>query len=72
MPLTTVERDLTATEYADRVVLHHNLHRANHSSVNVTWGQDLANTAQKIAASCVFAHNTYVFRCLLRQSSVRA
>lgn len=46
--------------YKDTVVLHHNIHRANHSSPNVTWDLNLAATAQKIAKTCVFAHNMTV------------
>jgi uncharacterized protein YkwD len=43
--------------YKDTVVLHHNLHRSNHSSPNITWDLDLADSAKSIAKTCVFAHN---------------
>ncbi|KAK6425377.1 hypothetical protein LTR95_016272 [Oleoguttula sp. CCFEE 5521] len=47
----------TPTDYAGKVVLHHNLHRANHSAPALEWSQSLADTASKIAQSCVYAHN---------------
>ncbi|KAK6433701.1 hypothetical protein LTR95_010116 [Oleoguttula sp. CCFEE 5521] len=47
----------TPTDYAGKVVLHHNLHRANHSATALEWSQSLADTASKIAQSCVYAHN---------------
>ncbi|CAD0045891.1 unnamed protein product [Aureobasidium pullulans] len=46
-----------ATTYQQRVVDHHNVHRANHSAPALTWDTDLANTAAKIAATCVYAHS---------------
>lgn len=47
----------TTLTYNETVIFHHNLHRANHSSVNITWSEDLASTAQKIANLCNFEHN---------------
>lgn len=44
--------------YNDIVVAHHNVHRSNHSAPEVTWDAGLAATAQKIAAGCVYAHDT--------------
>lgn len=44
--------------YADTCLYHHNLHRANHSAPALTWSDSLAATAQKIADSCVYAHDT--------------
>jgi len=38
-------------------VLHHNIHRSNHSSPDIVWDDDLASTAAGIAASCKYAHN---------------
>lgn len=52
----TINSGSTLT-YNETVVFHHNLHRANHSSVNITWDEDLASTAQKIANLCNFEHN---------------
>lgn len=40
------------------MIAHHNVHRSNHSASALTWSDDLANTAQSIAATCVYAHNT--------------
>lgn len=44
--------------YQDMVVNHHNIHRANHSAPDLQWDASLASTANKIAQSCNFAHNT--------------
>ena len=44
--------------YQDTVLHHHNIHRANHSAPDIQWSSSLASTAQKIAASCNYAHNT--------------
>lgn len=47
-----------ATGYAGVVVQHHNYHRSNHSAVDIEWDEGLASTAAKIAATCVYEHNT--------------
>lgn len=44
--------------YADKCLKHHNAHRANHSAPALEWSDSLASTAQKIAETCVYAHNT--------------
>lgn len=46
------------TDYASRVVLSHNVHRANHSASNIQWDSGLEASAAQVAASCVYAHNT--------------
>lgn len=46
-----------ATTYQQRVIAHHNVHRANHSAPALQWDADLANTAATIAATCVYAHS---------------
>ncbi|KAI4743071.1 PR-1-like protein [Aureobasidium sp. EXF-12298] len=46
-----------ATTYQERVVDHHNVHRANHSAPALEWDSQLAATAAKIAATCVYAHS---------------
>jgi len=46
--------------YSQKVVLSHNVHRANHSASNIAWSDSLAASAQTIAESCVYAHNTAV------------
>jgi len=48
----------TPGDYSDAVVAHHNAHRANHSAPALTWDAGLAATAEKIASSCVYAHET--------------
>ena len=46
------------TSYSGIAVLHHNIHRANHSAPDLAWDDGLASTAGEIAASCVYAHDT--------------
>ncbi|KAI5363494.1 Putative CAP domain-containing protein [Septoria linicola] len=55
---TLVQRqeEYTSLNYSQLAVLHHNIHRANHSAPNVTWDDDLAATAKKIADTCNFEH----------------
>lgn len=48
----------TPSDYSGAVVAHHNAHRANHSAPDIAWDEGLAATAQKIASSCVYAHDT--------------
>ncbi|KAM3422757.1 hypothetical protein BST61_g241 [Cercospora zeina] len=43
--------------YADLCLKSHNLHRNNHSAPLLTWSDSLAATAQKIADTCIYAHN---------------
>jgi uncharacterized protein YkwD len=47
----------SATTYQQRVLVHHNVHRANHSAPDLVWDDALAATAQKIGQSCSYAHN---------------
>lgn len=47
--------------YNDLALWHHNQHRANHSAPDLTWSDALASTAQKIASTCNYAHNVYVY-----------
>ncbi|KAL1305242.1 hypothetical protein AAFC00_002157 [Neodothiora populina] len=54
---TTAAAVSHATTYQQRVLVHHNVHRANHSASALTWSSSLANTAAKIANSCVYAHD---------------
>ena len=46
------------TGYAEIITRQHNVHRANHSAPEIQWSDDLAATANTIASSCVYAHNT--------------
>jgi hypothetical protein len=48
------------TSYSGLVVYQHNLHRANHSSPDLAWSDDLAASAQIVASSCNYAHNVDV------------
>jgi uncharacterized protein YkwD len=47
-----------SSSYAQSVLAQHNIHRANHSADALTWDDNMANIAQQIAQSCVYAHNT--------------
>lgn len=46
------------SSYAQPIIDQHNLHRRNHSAVDIAWNQTLANIAQQIAESCDYKHNT--------------
>jgi hypothetical protein len=50
----------TTNTYQGNVLYSHNVHRANHSSTDLTWSSDLEASAQALAASCVYQHDTYV------------
>ncbi|KAF2154589.1 PR-1-like protein [Myriangium duriaei CBS 260.36] len=45
------------TDYSLAAVAHHNYHRANHSAPDIAWSQSLADTAMKIAKTCVYQHS---------------
>jgi len=47
-----------STDYQKQVLDSHNVHRANHSAPALSWDAGLASTAEKIAKSCKFAHDT--------------
>ncbi|EON61764.1 hypothetical protein W97_00980 [Coniosporium apollinis CBS 100218] len=46
------------TGYADLVLRHHNVHRANHSAPALVWDENLAAIAREIGSSCKYEHNT--------------
>lgn len=48
----------SVSSYADPIIKQHNLHRSNHTSPDIRWNGTLAETAKKIAQSCVYAHDT--------------
>lgn len=50
--------DAKPSDYISRALHHHNIHRANHSAPAVTWSDELAETAQNIANSCRYEHDT--------------
>ena len=39
-------------------LMHHNIHRANHSAVDLKWNAEIAAYAATTAATCRFAHDT--------------
>lgn len=44
--------------YKESCLNHHNMHRANHSVAALEWSDELAATAERIGATCVYEHNT--------------
>ena len=48
------------TAFADYAIAAHNVHRANHSSPNVIWDNNLASAAASWASYCNFSHNVFV------------
>lgn len=50
--------DLTGDDptYKALVLLHHNIHRANHSLAPLTWNDTLFEYAKESAQSCVYTH----------------
>lgn len=59
-PMPSSSAPAAPNSYAQMVVDHHNLHRANHSVPDLQWDESLASCAATIAASCVYAHNVDV------------
>lgn len=47
-------------DFQGSALYHHNLHRANHSSPEVSWDSKIAGYAGITARKCVFAHDMYV------------
>lgn len=48
----------SVSSYAEPIIQQHNLHRRNHSVVDLAWDDHLAQIAAQIAQSCQYAHNT--------------
>lgn len=46
--------------YHQNVLYNHNVHRSNHSAPALSWSRDLEASAHKLAAQCVYRHDTYV------------
>jgi hypothetical protein len=59
------------TTYHHNVLYSHNIHRANHSSPDLIWSQNLQASAQKLAARCSYEHNTYDHPLRQRQHLLR-
>jgi len=45
-------------DFVQNSLYHHNVHRANHSAPDVSWSESLASSAQQLANSCNYGHNT--------------
>jgi hypothetical protein len=47
-------------DFVQNSLYHHNVHRANHSAPDVSWSESLASSAQELANSCNYGHNTEI------------
>ncbi|KAL3467644.1 CAP domain-containing protein [Aspergillus heterothallicus] len=56
----TQSAEPTTNSYQGTVLFSHNVHRANHSSTDLTWSSDLEASAQALAAACVYQHDTSI------------
>lgn len=52
-----VQQAPASGDYASTMLYHHNVHRSNHSSPDLTWSDTLAGYAAQAASKCVFAHD---------------
>ncbi|KAL4989358.1 CAP domain-containing protein [Aspergillus falconensis] len=57
---TASSTQTAANAYQSNVLYSHNIHRANHSSPDVTWSSDLESSAQILASRCVYEHDTSI------------
>lgn len=48
----------TTNSYQSDVLYNHNIHRSNHSAPSVSWDDELEQTANTLAARCVYQHDT--------------
>lgn len=55
--LSTDSPIVTNDAYVSTVLKHHNVHRGNHSASFLAWSPALAETAKRIASTCVYGHN---------------
>ncbi|KAI0878001.1 CAP domain-containing protein [Hypoxylon argillaceum] len=44
-------------DFQSAALYHHNIHRSNHSSPEVSWNSEIAQYAANTAKTCVFAHD---------------
>jgi hypothetical protein len=45
------------TDYQSTILYHHNIHRANHSAADLSWGDSYAGYALETAQKCKFEHD---------------
>ena len=57
VPSAAAAPDMT-TDYINAALIHHNIHRSNHSAPNVIWDTTLYQIAKEEALNCDFSHNT--------------
>jgi Cysteine-rich secretory protein family len=57
-PAAATSSASSPNSYAQAILDQHNNHRQNHSAQALVWDDNMANIAQQIAESCVYAHNT--------------
>ncbi|GIK04509.1 hypothetical protein Aspvir_008592 [Aspergillus viridinutans] len=55
---TTAPAASATNAYQSAVLYNHNIHRSNHSANSLTWNTTLESSAYKLAAECVFHHDT--------------
>ncbi|KAM3423206.1 hypothetical protein BST61_g656 [Cercospora zeina] len=54
------EKRQSGKSLQERVLIHHNIHRENHSAPGLTWDLDMYRYAKDLAQRCNFQHNTSI------------
>ncbi|KAG9780827.1 hypothetical protein KCU88_g3629, partial [Aureobasidium melanogenum] len=57
---TSLLPSVTNDAYINAILIHHNIHRTNHSASALTWSPAMAETARVIAQTCVYEHVTNI------------
>ena len=57
-PSAPAASNTVSSDYVQGILDAHNSHRENSSAPILTWSNEMTSTAQQIAASCVYEHNT--------------
>ncbi|KAJ4535773.1 hypothetical protein HRR77_007717 [Exophiala dermatitidis] len=57
---TSLLPSVTNDAYINAILVHHNIHRTNHSASALTWSPAMAETARVIAQTCVYGHVTNI------------
>jgi hypothetical protein len=52
-----VQQAPAGDDYVSTVLFHHNVHRSNHSSGDLSWGSNYADYAMQTARKCKFEHD---------------
>lgn len=59
-PAETTIAEPSDNGFESTALYHHNIHRSNHSSPEMSWNGEIAGYAANTAATCHFAHDMYV------------